>query len=74
MATPILFSDCNNPCQYLLFPLSYKLRKNISVSVGTAVKKPDFLGPSRVAWNASAVAKGGIVLKPNYFILFDFLP
>ena len=34
----ILFLDSNNPCQDLLFPRSYKPRRNISVLAGTAVK------------------------------------
>ena len=62
----IFFSDANNPCQNLLFPRTYKPRKNLSVSAGTILKKPEFLGPSRDAQNACAVAKAGTVL--NSFI------
>ena len=57
------FSDSNNLSQNLLFPRSYKPRKNISVLGGTAVKISDFLGPSPDAQNVCAVTKVGTVLK-----------
>ena len=65
MATPnfFSFSDSNNPYQDLLFPRSYKPRRNIPVLAATAVKKPNFLGPSRDAQNVCAVAKVGTILK-----------
>ena len=59
------FSHPTNPYQdlHLIFPRTYKPFKNIFVLAGTAIKKPDFLGPSQGAQNVCAVAKGGTVLK-----------
>ena len=48
------FTDSSNFCQDLLFPFSYKPRKNLSLLADTASKKPDFLGLSNITCHSNS--------------------
>lgn len=49
--TPIFLSDFENPYQDF-FQNTYEPQQNISVLASTAIKRPDFLRPSRDAHRA----------------------
>ena len=59
--------DFDNPCQVCFSrTVTNRAKISFSVLVGTAVKKPDFLGPSQDAQNVCAVGKVGTILKLVY--------
>ena len=69
MVIPNVLLVSNNPWQDLLFPRTYKPRKNIPVLAGIAFEKSDFLGQNEAAQNGCAAAKIGTVLNIGFNIV-----
>ena len=66
---PIFHFGFQQPLLKSSFSVLSYTAQNIFVSVGTVLKKPELLGPSRDAQNVCAVAKGSTVL--TFVYIFD---